>query len=433
MSLLQETIRSLPRCVQYRSLGRVERVRGLIIESLGPHAALGDLCEIRSNHERRLAEVVGFSGKTTLLMALEDIKRLSPGDEVESSGRPLTIGLSRSLLGRVLNGLGEPIDGKEPIFPTEFRSLAADAPPPLARTRISQPLSVGVRAIDGLLTIGQGQRVGIFSGSGVGKSNLLGMMARYTSADVVVIGLVGERGREVKDFIEKHLGVEGLRKSVVVSETSDRWPLLRIKAAMTATTIAEYFRDQGLRVLLLMDSVSRVCYALREVGLSIGEPPTTKGYPPSVFATLPKLLERAGNGSRGSITGLYTVLVEGDDMMEPVADAVRGILDGHIVLTRKLASRGHYPAIDILSSVSRVMPDIITKEHSQEAALVKEWMAAYAEAEDLISIGAYAKGSVPKIDKSIEKAPGIETFLRQHMDDASVYPQTLQHLKSITV
>jgi flagellum-specific ATP synthase len=432
MSLFEDTMRSLPRCTQFRALGKVQRVRGLVIESRGPKAAIGDLCTIKSAHDVRLAEVVGFDGSTTLLMALEDVQRLSPGDEVQSSGRAHTVGMSNQLLGRVVNGLGQPIDGGDPIVPVEHRQLQADAPHPLTRVRITEPLSVGVRAIDGLLTIGQGQRVGIFSGSGIGKSNLLGMMARYTAADVVVIGLVGERGREVKDFIEKHLGPQGLRKSVVVSETSDRWPLLRIKAALTATTIAEYFRDQGLKVLLLMDSISRVCYALREVGLSLGEPPTTKGYPPSVFATMPKLLERAGNASRGSITGFFTVLVEGDDMMEPVADTARSILDGHIVLTRKLAAKNHFPAIDILNSISRVMPDVITTEHGNNAATAKEWLAAYADAEDLIAVGAYARGSIPKVDTAIEKMPGLETFLKQRMDEPADYATTLQQVRTLT-
>jgi flagellum-specific ATP synthase len=430
-SVLKSSIERLSAARQYRPMGRVKRVRGLIIESSGPRAALGDLCSVVSGSERRLAEVVGFQGNTTLLMALEDMARLSPDDEVLSHGRPLTVGVGPALLGRVVNGLGLPIDDKGPITAMEYRSLYADAPLPLSRARVSEPLSVGVRAIDGMLTVGQGQRVGIFSGSGVGKSNLLGMMARYTSADVVVIGLVGERGREVKEFIEKNLGEQGRKKSVVVSETSDRWPLQRIKAALTATTIAEYFRDHGLRVLLLMDSITRVCHALREVGLSLGEPPATKGYPPSVFAALPKLLERAGNSALGSITGLYTVLVDGDDMMEPIADSARSILDGHIVLSRKLAARNHYPAVDILNSVSRVMPDVVTADHVADAGAVKEWLAAYTEAEDLISIGAYAKGSMPKVDKAIEKLPAIDAFLRQHMDESSFFAQTSTMLANL--
>jgi flagellum-specific ATP synthase len=293
-------------------------------------------------------------------------------------------------------------------------------------------MSVGVRAIDGMLTLGEGQRVGIFAGSGVGKSVLLGMMSKYTEADVVVIGLIGERGREVREFIEKYLGPGGLKKTIVVAETSDRWPLLRVKGTMTATTIAEYFRDQGLRVLLLIDSITRVCHALREVGLSLGEPPTTRGYPPSVFATLPKLLERAGNAEKGSVTGLYTVLVEGDDQTEPVADTVRSILDGHIVLSRKLAARHHYPAIDVLSSISRVMPDVTSKPHYDSVGQVKEWMATYAEAEDLISIGAYARGSRPDVDKAIERMPAITTFLKQKMDEVAPLPGTIQAVCGLT-
>ncbi|MBU0508913.1 FliI/YscN family ATPase [bacterium] len=409
----------------YRALGRVQRVRGLIIESLGPRATIGELCRIGARDEQRLAEVVGFNGSTTLLMALEDIGGLYPGSEVEALRRPLTIGLSRHLLGRAVNALGIPMDGGPAIPVSERRSLQAHAPHPLRRRRVTRPLSVGIRSIDGLLTLGEGQRVGIFAGSGIGKSVLLGMMAQFTEADVVVIGLIGERGREVRDFIEKYLGEEGLRKSVLVIETSDRWPLLRIKGAMTTTTIAEYFRDQGLKVLLLMDSVTRVCHAFREVGLSLGEPPATRGYPPSVFAALPKLLERSGNADNGSITALYTVLVEGDDHTEPVADIVRSILDGHIVLSRKLAERNHYPAVDVLTSVSRVMPDVTTKEHSTGAGAVKEIMAAYNEADDLISVGAYAKGTRPLVDRAIAKMPAINAFLRQQLYESSDFRQAV--------
>jgi flagellum-specific ATP synthase len=288
-----------------------------------------------------------------------------------------------------------------------------------------------VRAVDGLLTLGEGQRVGIFSGSGIGKSVLLGMMAKYTEADVTVIGLIGERGREVRDFIEKYLGPQGLPKAVVVVETSDRWPLLRIKGAMTATTIAEYFRDQGLRVLLLMDSITRVCHALREVGLSLGEPPATRGYPPSVFATLPKLLERAGNAATGSITALYAVLVEGDDQTEPVADTVRSILDGHLLLTRKIAARHHYPALDVLGSISRVMPDVVDAAHYNQAAQIKGWLAAYAEAEDLISVGAYAKGTRPAVDTAVEKLPAINEFLRQGLNEVCTFAETRRRLHEV--
>jgi flagellum-specific ATP synthase len=431
MTVLEKTLRTVREISPYRTLGRVQRVRGLVIESQGPRASLGELCTIEAGGRRRLAEVAGFNGSTTLLMALEDMDGLSPGAEVQSLGGPLRVGVTPALLGRVINSLGEPLDGGAPIIPTDYRSLYAAAPHPLTRRRVTRPLSVGVRTVDGLLTLGEGQRVGIFAGSGVGKSVLLGMMAKYTEADVVVIGLIGERGREVRDFIEKYLGPEGLRKSVVVVETSDRWPLQRIKGTMTATTIAEYFRDQGKRVLLLMDSVTRLCHALREVGLSLGEPPATRGYPPSVFATLPKVLERAGNADRGSITALYTVLVEGDDQTEPVADSVRSILDGHIVLSRKIAARNQYPAIDVLSSISRVMPDVTDKGHYKSATAVKELMAAYAEAEDLISIGAYAKGSRPEVDKAISLMPGILSFLKQDLNEGMSINATQQRLTAL--
>lgn len=432
-SLLHDRVRSLHRLSPYSILGRVQRVRGLIIEAQGPHAAIGELCTISSGPRSRLAEVVGFNGNITLLMALEDIEGLGPGAEVRSLGRPLSVGVSPSLLGRVINGLGEPLDGGGPILTSDYRPLHANAPHPLRRKRVTKPLSVGVRAVDGLLTLGEGQRVGIFSGSGVGKSVLLGMMSKYTEADVVVIGLIGERGREVRDFIEKYLGSQGLKKTVVIVETSDRWPLLRIKGTMAATTIAEYFRDQGLRVLLLLDSITRVCHAMREVGLSLGEPPATRGYPPSVFATIPKLLERAGNADRGSITALYTVLVDGDDQTEPIADTTRSILDGHLVLSRKIAARNHYPALDVLNSISRVMPDVVDGEHYHEAAKVKEWLAAYSEAEDLISVGAYAKGSRPVVDQAIEKLPEMNAFLRQTLDEASDYSETRRRLRELAV
>lgn len=432
-SLLQDHLHSLNAISPYSTLGRVQRVRGLVIESQGPHATIGELCTVMTGGRPRMAEVVGFSGHVTLLMALEDIEGLAPGAEVRAMGRPLSVGVSHALLGRVINGLGEPLDGGPPIIASEFRSLHAGAPHPLRRRRITKPLSVGVRAVDGLLTLGEGQRVGIFSGSGVGKSVLLGMMAKYTEADVVVIALIGERGREVREFIEKYLGAEGLRKAVVVVETSDRWPLLRIKGTMSATTIAEYFREQGLRVLLLMDSITRVCHAMREVGLSLGEPPATRGYPPSVFATLPKIMERAGNADQGSITALYTVLVEGDDQTEPVADTVRSILDGHLVLSRKIAARNHYPALDVLNSISRVMPDVVDGAHYNEASQVKEWLAAYQEAEDLISVGAYAKGTRPAVDTAVEKLPAMNAFLRQRLDEVSTFAESRRRLTELTV
>lgn len=431
MSLLSKSMASLGTLPQYRSLGKVERVRGLVIVARGPRAALGEVCTVNCGGRECLTEVVGFDGAMTLLMALDEITGLSPGDEVRAAGMPLSVGVSEDLMGRVVNGLGWPIDGGPAIVPHEMRSLYAGAPHPLQRARVTEPLPVGVRVIDGLLTLGQGQRVGIFSGSGIGKSILLGMMARYTAADVVVIGLIGERGREVREFIEKNLGPEGLRKSIVVNETSDRWPLLRIKGALTATTIAEYFRDRGLRVLLLMDSISRVCHAWREVGLSLGEPPTTRGYPPSVFAMLPRLLERAGNSRQGTITALYTVLVEADDMNEPVADAVRSVLDGHIVLSRRLADRQHFPAVDVLGSISRVMPDIVTDQQYQNARTLKEWVAAYNEAEDLISIGAYSKGSRPIVDTAVQKLPQMEAYMKQVISEGSSFEEAQELLEEL--
>jgi flagellum-specific ATP synthase len=431
-SLLQDRVRSLASLSPYRTLGRVQRVRGLVIEAQGPQVTIGELCSVGAGARLCLAEVVGFSGHVTLLMPLEEIHGLGPRAEVRALGRPLSVGVSGDLLGRVINALGEPLDGGPAITCPTLRSLYAVTPHPLRRRRVTKPLPVGVRAVDGLLTLGEGQRVGIFSGSGIGKSVLLGMMAKYTEAEVVVIGLIGERGREVRDFIEKYLGADGLRKAVVVVETSDRPPLLRIKGAMTATTIAEYFRDRGLRVLLLMDSITRVCHALREVGLSLGEPPATRGYPPSVFATLPKLLERAGNSEQGSITALYTVLVEGDDPTEPVSDMVRSILDGHLLLTRKIAERHHYPALDVLGSISRVMPDVVEGEHYQAAAQIKEWLAAYTEAEDLISVGAYAKGTRPAVDAAMERLPAITDFLRQRLDETSSYAETRRRVHELT-
>lgn len=414
-----------------RAIGRVNSVRGLVLEARGPRSAIGNLCKVKTAHGDRLAEVVGFDGPMTLLMALEDLTGVCPGDEVADLNRTQLVPVGNGLLGRVINSMGEPIDNKGEIHAQSYRPLNAESPNPLTRPRVKKPLQVGVRAIDGMLTFGEGQRVGIFAGSGVGKSVLLGMMARNTNADVVVVGLVGERGREVRDFIEDALGLEGLRRSVVVCETSDRWPLLRIKGALAATSIAEHFRDQGKRVLLMMDSVTRVCHALREVGLSLNEPVATRGYPPSVFAVLPKLLERTGNSDKGSITAIYTVLVDGDDMMEPVADSMRSILDGHVVLSRKIAARGHFPAIDVLSSISRVMPQVVDTEHRVAVSKVKEWLAAYQEGEDLISIGAYARGSIPMLDQAIEKLPAIHSYLKQDMHDGSNFGEATSGLSAL--
>ncbi len=410
--------------------GRVTQVIGLVIESIGPNSSLGEVCIVKSKggEDVCLSEVVGFKNNRVLSMVLGEANRVSPGSEIVATGKTLSVGVGNMLLGRVIDGLGQPIDGKGPLQTTESRSIYNAPPSPLDRRRITEPIVTGIRSIDALLSCGKGQRIGIFAGSGVGKSVTLGMIARDTSADVNVIALVGERGREVGEFLDRELGVEGLKRSVVVVATSDQAALIRIKAAFMATSIAEYFRDQGKDVMLLMDSVTRLAMSQREVGLAIGEPPTTKGYTPSVFAILPKLLERAGNAKKGSITGLYTVLVEGDDMNEPVADAVRSILDGHIVLSRRLASAGHYPAIDVLESVSRVMPAITTVEHRKAAQRLLDMMATYREAEDLINIGAYVKGSNPRIDIAVTKIEAIRTFLRQAPDEKEDMKESIQRL-----
>ncbi len=410
--------------------GRVTQVIGLVIESIGPSASLGEVCEIKSRNEETicLAEVVGFKNNRVLSMALGDINKISPGSEIVATGKNFTIAVGRKLLGRIIDGLGRPIDGKGWIEPEEIRSIYNQPPEPLERKRITEPIATGIRAIDSLLTCGKGQRIGIFAGSGVGKSTLMGMIARNTNADVNVIALVGERGREVRDFIEKELGELGLSKSVVVVATGDKPPLIRVKAALVATTIAEYFRDQGFDVMFMMDSLTRVAMAQREVGLAIGEPPTTKGYTPSVFALLPKLVERAGTSSKGSITALYTVLVEGDDLTEPIADSARSILDGHIVLSRKLANMGHYPAIEPLESISRLMPDIVTQEHRKSAEKIIDLLATYREAEDLINIGAYVRGSNPKIDKALQMIDKIREFLRQDMKEKAEFEDSVARL-----
>ena len=414
--------------------GKVTQVVGLVIESKGPNVSLGELCYIKSrfpNVEPIPAEVVGFREGLVLLMPIGEMQGIGPGCEVLSAQKTLRVKVGMELLGRVLDGLGNPMDGKGPILSKTEYPLHAEPPDPLQRPRIKDSLYVGVRAIDGLITLGSGQRIGIMAGSGVGKSTLLSMIARNTEADISVISLVGERGREVRDFIERDLGEEGLKRSVVVVATSDKPALVRIKGAMTATAIAEYFRDQGRRVVLMMDSVTRFAMAQREVGLTIGEPPATRGYTPSVFALLPRLLERAGTSARGSITGIYTVLVDGDDMNEPIADAVRSILDGHIVLSRAIAAQNHFPAIDILASVSRVMTDVVTKEHREAAQHMRALMAVYKEAEDLIHIGAYVKGSSKRIDEAIEKIDAINDFLCQGVFDVTSFEDMKQTLESI--
>jgi flagellum-specific ATP synthase len=417
-----------------RQYGKVRQVIGVVIESLGPNMAVGETCSISSkgNAQPVLAEVVGFRDNKVLIMPLGELMGIGAGSDVVAHGAPLEIGVTDHLLGRVLGGLGRPIDGKGTIVAENRAVVTAAPPPPLSRRRVTEPLPLGIRAIDGLLTCGKGQRVGIFAGSGVGKSTILGMIARNTAADVNVIALVGERGKEVRDFIERDLGEEGLRRSVVIVSTSDQPALVRIKAAFVAMTIAEYFRDQGLDVMFMMDSVTRFAMAQREVGLAIGEPTTTRGYTPSVFALLPKLLERAGTSQRGTITGLFAVLVDGDDMNEPVADAVRSILDGHIVLSRQLASANQYPAIDVLQSVSRVMPDVVDANQYSAASAVRDVLATYKDAEDLINIGAYVPGSNPRVDLALSKIEGIRHFLRQGIYETSSPEQTLAKLMSVT-
>lgn len=415
----------------YRMYGRVMEVIGLTVESLGPESKIGDLCFIHPTHGKKpiKAEVVGFKNGRVILMPLGELGSIGPGCDVINTGSPLSVKVGNSLLGRILNGLGEPLDEKT-ISSIDLIDYSTNQfpPNPLKRPRITSAIHLGVRTIDTLLTVGKGQRIGIFAGSGVGKSTLLGMIARNSSADVNVIALIGERGREVKEFLDKDLGAEGLKKSVVIVATSDQPALVRIKGAIIATSIAEYFRDQGLNVNLMMDSVTRYATAQREVGLAIGEPPATKGYTPSVFAELPKLLERSGNNELGSITALYTVLVDSDDMNEPIADAVRGTLDGHIVLDRKIAQRGHFPAIDISQSVSRVMVDIVSQDHLKAANNLKRLLATYNKSEDLINIGAYKKGTNKLLDKSIEYYPIIEDFTKQDINEYSGFEESIDIL-----
>ncbi len=413
------------------SCGKVIQVIGMVVEAEGPSVSLGEVCKIRSDKRPTItAEVVGFRDKNVLLMAYDDLTGIAKGDQVIATGHPLTIRVSDGFLGRVIDGLGNPMDGGESLPFIYPRTVKATPPEPLKRPRISEILSVGVKSIDSLMTLGKGQRVGIFSGSGVGKSTLLGMMARNTSADINVIALIGERGREVREFIEKNIG-DALARSVVVVATSDEPALVRVNAALVATTIAEHFRDSGKDVLLVMDSVTRIAMAQREIGTSVGEPTVTRGYTPSVFSFLSRLLERGGTSERGTITGIYSVLVDGDDMDEPIADAARGILDGHIVLSRALAHRNLYPAIDVLSSVSRLMNDIVSEEHQQIAAEVRQTLSTYREAEDLINIGAYSRGSNPRIDNAIALIDRIETFLRQSVDEHISFEKTLKDFYSL--
>ena len=412
-----------------RCLGRVVQVVGLTVETEGLAIQIGEVCHIhRRDAEPLPAEVVGFRGPRTLLMPLGEMHGVQPGSLVEASGRTFTVPVGRGLLGRVLDGLARPIDRRGPVHHDGRAAVRDTSPDVLTRRKITEPFSTGIRAIDGVLTCGKGQRIGIFAGSGVGKSTLLGMIARNCNADVNVIALIGERGREVREFIEHDLGEEGLRRSVVVVSTSDQPALLRLKGAWVATAIAEHFRDQGLDVILMMDSVTRFAMAQREIGLAVGEPPAVKGYTPSVFALLPKLLERAGTSEHGTITGFYTVLVEGDDLTEPVTDTVRATLDGHIVLNRALAAENHYPAIDVLASVSRVMPAVTAPEHRQAAGRLREVLATYQNARDLVNIGAYVAGSNPQIDFALRMLPAVNGFLRQQPQEHTSYQETVQRL-----
>ena len=411
--------------------GKVIEITGIIVKATGVKASIGESCRILSEHVELEAEVVGFREGKVLLMALGDLSGIKSGSRVLPMGKKVTVRVSPELIGRVINDRGEPIDGKGPISGLEY-PLYSISPHPLKRKRITDPIDLGIRSINGLLTCGKGQRIGIMAGSGVGKSVLLGMMARYTAASVNVIAMIGERGREVREFIEKDLGEEGMKKSVVVVSTSEQPPLAKVRGALTATAVAEYFRDQGRDVLLLMDSLTRVAMAQREIGLAIGEPPTSKGYTPSVFALLPKLLERVGTSeNNGSITGLYTVLVEGDDMSDPVGDSARAILDGHIVLSRELAMENHYPAIDVLQSISRLMADIVDAKHRELASKFMDTMAAYKRVEDMINLGAYKEGSNPKVDYAIKMIDKLKAYLRQGMGEQRDFGDSLQGLYSL--
>ena len=424
---------SLKEQTYFKKLGKVVKIVGLTIESVGPDAKLNDMCMIVSgdNEENAImAEVVGFRDNRVLLMPYDNVEGVGIGCVVENLGHPLTIPVGEELLGKTLDGLGRTLDGEE-VFANIHYPVEAMPPDPMDRVIIKDVLPLGVKAVDGLITVGKGQRIGIFAGSGVGKSTLLGMFARNTKADINVIALIGERGREVREFIERDLGEEGMKRSVVVVATSDKPALIRNKAAKTATAIAEYFRAQGKDVLLMMDSLTRFSMAQREIGLASGEPPVTRGYPPSVYSEMPKLLERAGTADRGSITGLYTVLVDGDDFNEPITDTARSILDGHIMLSRKLAHKNHYPAIDVLQSISRVMSQIATKDHKQSAGKLKNTLSTYNEAEDLINIGAYKEGSNKNIDYAISKIDAVNEFLCQDVDEKYSFEEIIAQLDSI--
>ncbi|MGD6871589.1 flagellar protein export ATPase FliI [Sutcliffiella horikoshii] len=435
MLTIEELLQEIDTMNSYRRYGKVKRVIGLMIESKGPESSIGDVCNIIIHKKKRRivqAEVVGFRDDHVILMPFTDIQDIGPGCMVEATNNPLEIRIGEELRGKVLDALGKPLNQEEEL-PVGLGKYPTDqAPPnPMTRPSITEELEVGVKVIDGLLTVGKGQRVGIFAGSGVGKSTLLGMIARNTHADINVIALIGERGREVRDFLERDLGPEGLKRSIVIVATSDQPALMRIKGAYTATAISEYFRDMGYNVMLMMDSVTRVAMAQREVGLAVGEPPTTKGYTPSVFSMLPKLLERTGTNQHGSITAFYTVLVDGDDMNEPIADTVRGILDGHFVLDRDLANKGQYPAINVLKSVSRVMNHIVDHEHKRAAESMREKLSKYYQAEDLINIGAYKRGSSREIDDAIQSYPAIINYLKQEVDESWKFIDTKKELTNL--
>lgn len=436
----QKYIKDLQRAVQdvlsknetRKWTGYVNKVVGLLLEAKLPGAMVGELCHVITDHgEVKAAEVVGFRGEVSLLLLLVDGKGVHQGSKIIQSGRPVEVMVGEGLLGRVIDTFGNPIDGRPLEGQMVPRALDAAPPEAYGRPRIDTVFATGLRVVDGLLTLGVGQRIGIFSGSGVGKSTALGMIARYGDADINIIALVGERGREVQDFIEVCLGEEGIQKSVVIVATSDQPAMLRVKCLSTATTIAEYFRDQGKNVLLMADSITRLAMSARDVGLSVGEPPTTKGYTPSVFAMLPKILERSGRSKSGAITAIYTVLVEGDDFNEPIADAVRGILDGHIILSRTIAARNHYPSVDVLNSVSRLFPELADKEHQEACGFMRSMIATYNNSEDLIAIGAYEKGSDSRIDKAIALKPVIDSFLQQGIYETTSFEETKKLLTDI--
>ncbi|KIN52850.1 flagellar protein export ATPase FliI [Bacillus subtilis] len=430
---------SLIDCIEmtdsYKRYGKVKRVIGLMIESKGPASSIGDVCLIYAKGQSGKvikAEVVGFQEENILLMPYLEAASIAPGSIVEATGESLRVKVGTGLIGQVIDAFGEPLDGK--LLPKGLSPVSTEQSPPnpMKRPPIREKMGVGVRSIDSLLTVGKGQRIGIFAGSGVGKSTLMGMIAKQTEADLNVIALVGERGREVREFIEKDLGKEGLKRSIVVVATSDQPALMRLKAAYTATAIAEYFRDKGQNVMFMMDSVTRVAMAQREIGLAAGEPPTTKGYTPSVFAILPRLLERTGANEHGTITAFYTVLVDGDDMNEPIADTVRGILDGHIVLDRALANKGQFPAVNVLKSISRVMSNILTKQHLDAANKFRELLSTYQNSEDLINIGAYKRGSSREIDEAIQFYPQLIQFLKQGTDEPALLEESIAALTSLT-